>query len=126
MSNTIPKFVYNGTTVELEIPLATDDYWEIKTFADVLTSISGKKQTSFDRNEEHKKIDIQFSSETLMDDLHAMYLNWASEGRTIEFYPDKDDVTSYDVTIVEKTFKAVRQVTGTNVFKVSFTIRKDI
>lgn len=124
MAETTPKFVYNSITVELDYPLATNDPYRVVTDKTEQFSLSGKKQTAFNYNEEIKDIDIQFASESTKDALITMYKDWASEGRTIAFYPDKDSASFDSVTIDANSFTVTRQATGTSVFQVRFNIRK--
>lgn len=126
MAETTPKFVYNAVTVELDYPLALNDPYQINARRKDLISVSGKKQSIFDYNEEVKQIDIQFASSATKDALVTMFDSWASEGKSLDFHPDKDSATKDTVTIVENSFKIERQATGTNVFKVKFKIRKDV
>jgi hypothetical protein len=126
MAETIPKFVYNSITITLDYPLVTNDPYQINAKRTDTYSISGIKQTSFDYNEVVKAIDAQFVSSSLKDSLYNMYYDWASEGKTIDYYPDATSGSFDTVTIVENSFKIQRQALGTNVFKVHFSIRKEI
>lgn len=121
-----PKFVYNSITIEMDYPLSKNDPYEIRTTRTDNTSLSGVKQSAFERNEEYKDIVIEFAQPARRDALITMYKDWASEGKVIRFYPDKDQASYDEVTILEKTFSLERQAGGTDVWKVKFTIRKEI
>lgn len=126
MAETIPKFIYDGTTITLDHPLVKNDPYKINTIRTDDFSRTGRKQSLFDYNEEIKEIEAGFLTQSLVDSLRTMYLDWASEGKEFDYYPDKDSGTFQTVTMVEKTFAVTRQRQGMSFFKVKFNIRKVI
>jgi hypothetical protein len=128
----LPAFEYTNSssvvvTINLTVPLKSDNPYELRANRKDSQSKSGQKQSSYDFDEETKIIELTFLTGAEKDAIRLMFSDTASQGSTFSFIPDQDVPGTFDtVTIVDRKINFVREAPGLDNWATKFTIRKEV
>ena len=127
----IPEFRYTPISSEIIValtkPLGLDDVFLRNTTRSDKFSQSGIQQSAFSFTDDVKEIQLTFLTSTERDNMLTMFDDHALKGKVFKFIPDKDSPSTFDnVLLLNTKIKFEREFAGTDFWKVTFSIRKEI
>ena len=102
MANWIPRIVYNAITLNFTSPPEGDPINErLRKNIKSSISLNGTEQVSWRYNEETITINFRFLTSTEYNSLKTFWDDWASKGKSFDYYTSNDE--SARGTYVDRT-----------------------
>ena len=105
----IPKLIYDATTITFELPPTGDNINEkVSTNARTTLSSNGTEQTQFNYNSQDYVVNFAFLTQALVDEMRTFFLTHGSKGKSFDYFLDKDLVDFETYTLSKKEFSPKR------------------